>query len=59
MKLQTEKLQRVLEAITKIYFKEMQTKRTNRIAITDMVLMGFGVTKLGYNVDFNDELKNK
>lgn len=59
MKLQTEKLQRVLEAITKIYFKEMQTKRTNRIAITDMVLMGFGVTKLGYNVDFNDELKKQ
>lgn len=54
---QTEKLAKVLEAITKIYFSEMKARRTNRQSILDAVLTGYGVTKLGYNVVFDKEKK--
>ena len=58
IKFQTEKLERVLEAITKVYFKEMKVRRTNRKSILDMILTGYGVTKMGYNVDFDKEKKD-
>lgn len=58
VKFQTEKLGRVLEAITKTYFREMKVARTNRKTILDAVLTGFGVTKIGYNVDFDKEKKD-
>lgn len=58
IKFQVEKLERVLEAITKIYFREMKVGRTNRKAILDAVLTGYGVTKIGYNVDFDKEKKD-
>lgn len=57
IKFQSGKLQKTLEAITKIYFKEMHAQRTNRKVVLDATIMGFGCSKQGYNVDFDTEKK--
>jgi len=47
-------LAKLTEIAVKRYIKEMQLRRTDRLIITDAILMGFGVSKMGYNLDLDD-----
>ena len=54
-----ENLEHFLELATKQYLEELNQDRTNRLSLTDAVLTGFGCTKLGYNIELDEETAYK
>jgi hypothetical protein len=53
--LSKEAVQTALEFSLKILISEMSMHRVNRLCITDAVVQGFGVTKLGYKYELDRE----
>ena len=52
-------IQTAFEYSLKLVIYDMNLHRTNRIALTDCVVSGFGVTKLGYKYELDDEIKEQ
>jgi hypothetical protein len=52
-------IQTAFEYSLKLVIYDMKLHRTNRLALTDCVVSGLGITKLGYKYELDDDIKDR